>query len=661
MKHLDTTTTLTLLKIVVNDNGGAAADTDWTLAAAGPTPISGVEGNAAVTNAVITPGTYTLSESGGSTGYTQTDLSCSGAADTDLSDGLTIGFAEDVTCSFTNEDDAPSLTLEKTVVNDSGGAAIASDWTLTATGPTGFSGAGPSVGNGVSFDAGVYNLSESGPAGYSASAWVCVGGTQNDNDTITLGLGQSATCTITNNDATAFLTLRKVVINDDGATAVDTDWILSASGPTNISGVEGAVSVTNAGVSPGTYALSESGPADYTQTNLSCSGAADTNPSDGLTIALGENIICTFTNNDDVVPVIVPLINSTPDTGDTSVIENESIVDTLGISQIIVHFSEDVYDDLTDTVNYSDDVTNPANYILVRSTSTTFATVSCALGVAAPDVAISVDSVTYNNGGGSGPFVSTLSINGGFPLNVVGFYRLYVCGTTSIVEAFNPTLALAGDGTNAGTDFQRNFRIVTTVVTGGGGSASVSSKLVTSSFLIPLVGFAPDQVTTLPVQPADKAYTSLGQMTIEIPTLGIKFPIVGASITNKTWDLTWLKDSVAYLEGSAYPTTAGNTVLTAHVQDANKNLGPFSDIKGMTVGQKIYIHVNGQTYVYQVQESRKISPTGIATMFKHEEDSWITLVTCEDFNAKTGLYCHTPHGTRGVDQRHPFEKVISFQ
>ncbi len=127
-------------------------------------------------------------------------------------------------------------------------------------------------------------------------------------------------------------------------------------------------------------------------------------------------------------------------------------------------------------------------------------------------------------------------------------------------------------------------------------------------------------------------------MTIEIPTLGIKFPIVGASITKKTWDLTWLQNNVAYLEGSAYPTTAGNTVLTAHVTDANNNLGPFSDIKGMTVGQKIYIHVNGQTYVYQVQESSKISPTSITSMFKHEEDSWITLVTCEDFNAKTGLY-----------------------
>jgi LPXTG-site transpeptidase (sortase) family protein len=330
-------------------------------------------------------------------------------------------------------------------------------------------------------------------------------------------------------------------------------------------------------------------------------------------------------------------VNSIPDTGNGSISENELILDTLGITQLTVEFSQDVYNPAGDTD--PDDVTNPANYILVRSTSSSFATVSCLGNVIAPDVAISVDSVTYSNGGGAGPYVSTLSINGGLPINVVGFYRLYVCGTTSIVDANNTGLILAGNGTTPGTDFQRNFRISTTSTGGGGGGGgSSSSTTVNGSFLIPVTGFAPDHVTALPAQPADKQYASMGQMTIEIPTLGIKFPIVGASINNKTWDLTWLQDSVAYLEGSAYPTTAGNTVLTAHVQDANKNLGPFSDIKGMELGQKIYIHVNGQTYVYQVQESRKISPTSITTMFKHEEDSWITLVTCEDYNAKTGLY-----------------------
>ena len=140
----------------------------------------------------------------------------------------------------------------------------------------------------------------------------------------------------------------------------------------------------------------------------------------------------------------------------------------------------------------------------------------------------------------------------------------------------------------------------------------------------------------MPTQPADKAYKSLGELRIEIPTLGINFPIVGAAISKNGWDLTWLKDSVAYLEGSAYPTLGGNTVLTAHVTDAYNNLGPFSDIKGMQLGQKIYIHVNRQVYVYQVQENRKVLPSNISAAFKHEEYSWITLVTCEDYNAKTG-------------------------
>ena len=158
--------------------------------------------------------------------------------------------------------------------------------------------------------------------------------------------------------------------------------------------------------------------------------------------------------------------------------------------------------------------------------------------------------------------------------------------------------------------------------------------------LFRLPALLPDQVTSLPIQPADKVYKSLGELRIEIPTLGINFPIVGAAINKDGWDLTWLKNNVAYLEGSAYPTLAGNTVLTAHVTDANNNLGPFSDIKGMQLGQKIYIHANGQVYVYQVQENKKILPSNISVVFTHEEYDWITLVTCEDYNAKTGLYTY---------------------
>ena len=98
----------------------------------------------------------------------------------------------------------PSLTLVKKVINNDGGSAVPANWTLSAAGPTPFSGTGPNVSSGEGFQTGTYNLSESGgPAGYSASDWACVGGNQVDADTITLSQGESATCTITNDDVSS--------------------------------------------------------------------------------------------------------------------------------------------------------------------------------------------------------------------------------------------------------------------------------------------------------------------------------------------------------------------------------------------------------------------------------------------------------------------------
>jgi cysteine-rich repeat protein len=95
----------------------------------------------------------------------------------------------------------PSLTLVKKVVNDDGGTAVPADWTLAANGPSSFSGPGPQVSSGPGFLPGTYDLSESGgPAGYQAGGWVCEGGTQNSAITVTLGQGESAVCTITNDD-----------------------------------------------------------------------------------------------------------------------------------------------------------------------------------------------------------------------------------------------------------------------------------------------------------------------------------------------------------------------------------------------------------------------------------------------------------------------------
>src|SRR5438093_8709405 len=121
---------------------------------------------------------------------------------------------------MTYGDKPASLTLVKAVTNDNGGLRTPSEWTLTANGGAAgtLTGAGPSVASGATFKAGTYTLTESGPSDYSSSGYSCVknGGAATPASSITLANGDAATCTITNDDKPASLTLVKTVTNDNG-------------------------------------------------------------------------------------------------------------------------------------------------------------------------------------------------------------------------------------------------------------------------------------------------------------------------------------------------------------------------------------------------------------------------------------------------------------
>ncbi len=99
-------TRLTLAKAVLPPQ--VALDTDFTLTASSTqTLISGVEGNAGVTAAVITPGVYSLSETGGPQGTLSRVWECSGnvTPEVDNTDGtatVTIASGENVVCGITN-------------------------------------------------------------------------------------------------------------------------------------------------------------------------------------------------------------------------------------------------------------------------------------------------------------------------------------------------------------------------------------------------------------------------------------------------------------------------------------------------------------------------------------------------------------------------------
>ncbi|MCI0387968.1 MAG: hypothetical protein MOB07_04255, partial [Acidobacteria bacterium] len=190
-------------------------------------------------------------------------------------------------CTITNDDQTAHLKLVKMVINNNGGTAVATDFNLSAAGPTPISGAGGAESD---VNAGSYALSETTLPGYMASSWSCVGGSQAGSQ-ITLGLGQSATCTITNDDIAPKLIVIKHVINDDGKTNIASNFTMNVSGnnviPASFPGAESPGTMVS--LNAGNYSVSETGPNGYLASfSADCSGV----------IAVGQTKTCTVTNDD---------------------------------------------------------------------------------------------------------------------------------------------------------------------------------------------------------------------------------------------------------------------------------------------------------------------------------------------------------------------------
>ena len=341
--------TLTLVKTVTNDNGGTSAATAWTLNAnkTGTTATPELTGTTPATSgATFAPGTYDLSESGPSN-YTASAWSCvkNGGAPVNGA-SITLNFGDSATCTINNNDDAPSLTLVKTITNDNGGTAAATDWTLTAD-KTGTSatpevtGSTPAT-SGATFQTGTYALAESGPDDYTPSAWSCVknGGAPVNGASISLAIGDSATCTINNNDDAPSLTLVKTITNDNGGTAAATDWTLTAdkTGTSATPEVTGSTPATSgATFQTGTYALAESGPDDYTPSAWSCvkNGGAPVNGA-SISLAIGDSATCTINNNDDA-PSLTLVKTITNDNGGTAAATDWTLLANLFVRNRSAH------------------------------------------------------------------------------------------------------------------------------------------------------------------------------------------------------------------------------------------------------------------------------------------------------------------------------------
>src|SRR5206468_11706475 len=123
----------------------------------------------------------------------------------------TIGVGETKTCTVTNDDQAPHLVINKVVANNNGGSLTAADFSGTVSGVTAatattWSGASTTM---TLTSVGAYSVAENAHPGYDATFSAnCAG---------TIALGDTRTCTVTNDDQAPHLTINLVVVNDSGA------------------------------------------------------------------------------------------------------------------------------------------------------------------------------------------------------------------------------------------------------------------------------------------------------------------------------------------------------------------------------------------------------------------------------------------------------------
>jgi LPXTG-site transpeptidase (sortase) family protein len=131
----------------------------------------------------------------------------------------------------------------------------------------------------------------------------------------------------------------------------------------------------------------------------------------------------------------------------------------------------------------------------------------------------------------------------------------------------------------------------------------------------------------------------MGDLWLEIPSQKVRANIVGVPQVKNNWNVSWLGNEAGWLNGTAFPTWIGNSVITAHVTDANGLPGPFANLRNLVYGDKLIVHLYGEKYTFEVRQSRLSSPNSTSFAYKHlTENSYLTLITCQSYNYEKDDY-----------------------
>jgi len=218
-------------------------------------------------------------------------------------------------------------------------------------------------------------------------------------------------------------------------------------------------------------------------------------------------------------------------------------------------------------------------------------------------------------------------------------------GATNTDEADNEMVIVFNVDVNSGITSAENVATISADLNGDGEIAGNEIDVASAQAVwraaqvttLPETGFAPGVQTILPPQPVQKAYQSYGDVWLEVPSLGLRTSIAGVPAVEGEWDVSWLNTQAGWLQGTAFPSFSGNSVLTGHVYLANGEPGPFVNLSKLGWNNTIVVHAFGMRYIYQVRSNQIILPDDLSAI-QHEETPWLSLLTCRGYDEATGTY-----------------------
>jgi hypothetical protein len=485
------TGTITLIKSVTNDNGGTAGVNAFGLSIGGTSVTSSQ-------TLTLNPGSYAINEAG-LTGYSFVSITGTGCPTT-LGGNVTLASNQNITCTITNDDIAPQLTVIKNVTNDNGGNAVAGDFTMSVIATDVSDDSFPGVsgsGTTVTLDAGSYSVSEGGPSGYSGSYSTDCSGT--------IAIGETKTCTVTNNDDAPRLTLIKSVTNNSGGALLASDFALHLSGGA-YNGTQNFSSSSTPTVASNTaYTVSESTVTGYAQTGIVC---VDDNTqaivSQPVSLNEGQQVTCTI-SNDDIAPLLtvtkivtnnsggtlqvsdfplyVNALQVTSGTQNSFTAGNYTVSETNQTGYVAGTWSGDCNPDGTITLQigstYSCTITNNDAPATIKVTKQVIkdnggtATVSdFTLKVNTTEVA---SGVTNNFDGNTSYTISEIANVSGYTQTSLTCLDVTNGGSTSVGATFTAQLGHAYECTIVNDDIAPTLTLVKNVVNDNNGSATIAN------------------------------------------------------------------------------------------------------------------------------------------------------------------------------------------